>query len=181
VSRGVSGSWALYLSWAAMYVEPFFASLRRLTIRSLVQTSAPPSSCPVSCCSNLLISERPRADWQVCCSIGSRPPTEYPIARCMERCTPWRSGRTSVPILSCKLHGLRASHRLYSQTRSIGSMLTLSFSASLAGLLWRTILAQKDRFVTQKEFLQYNWLPVIVTMIVGCLIVAGEVCVIYKD
>jgi hypothetical protein len=55
----------------------------------------------------------------------------------------------------------------------------LRFSASLAGLLWRTILRQKGRTVKQIEFLKYNWLPVVVTMIVGCLIVAGEVCIIY--
>lgn len=55
------------------------------------------------------------------------------------------------------------------------------FSASLAGLLWKTILRQKGRTVKQMEFLRYNWLAVIVTMIVACLIVAGEVCVIYKS
>lgn len=59
--------------------------------------------------------------------------------------------------------------------------LTHSFSASLAGLLWRTILRQKNRTVTQMDFLRFNWLPMVVTMLVGCLIVAGEVCIMYKS
>jgi hypothetical protein len=29
------------------------------------------------------------------------------------------------------------------------------------------------------DFVRFNWLPVIVTMLVGCLIVAGEVCIMY--
>jgi Na+/H+ antiporter NhaD/arsenite permease-like protein len=55
------------------------------------------------------------------------------------------------------------------------------FSASLAGLLWRNILHQKGLVVSQKEFIKWNTVPVIVTMIVGCLVVAGEVCVMYDN
>ncbi|ORX39642.1 hypothetical protein BD324DRAFT_640872 [Kockovaella imperatae] len=54
------------------------------------------------------------------------------------------------------------------------------FSASLAGLLWRNILSQKGIHVKTREFQRWNWLPLVVTMIVGCLVVAGEVCVMYK-
>ncbi|OCF55111.1 hypothetical protein L486_07222 [Kwoniella mangroviensis CBS 10435] len=54
------------------------------------------------------------------------------------------------------------------------------FSASLAGLLWRSILAQKGISVTYRQFMRWNTIPVVVTMIVGCLVVAGEVCVMYK-
>ncbi|WVW83450.1 hypothetical protein I302_105471 [Kwoniella bestiolae CBS 10118] len=54
------------------------------------------------------------------------------------------------------------------------------FSASLAGLLWRSILAQKGIPVSYREFVRWNTIPVVVTMIVGCLVVAGEVCVMYK-
>ncbi|KAK4683915.1 hypothetical protein P7C73_g6294, partial [Tremellales sp. Uapishka_1] len=53
------------------------------------------------------------------------------------------------------------------------------FSASLAGLLWRDILSQKSIVITQWEFIRWNTVPVIVTMIVSCLVVAGEVCVMY--
>ncbi|WWC69727.1 uncharacterized protein I206_103670 [Kwoniella pini CBS 10737] len=55
------------------------------------------------------------------------------------------------------------------------------FSASLAGLLWRSILAQKGIHITLKENIRWNFISVTVTMIVGCLIVAGEVCVMYKS
>ena len=51
------------------------------------------------------------------------------------------------------------------------------FPASLAGLLWKHLLAQKNMYITRKEFAYWNTVPVIVTMIVGCLVVAGEVCV----
>ncbi|WVO17023.1 hypothetical protein L204_104710 [Cryptococcus depauperatus] len=48
------------------------------------------------------------------------------------------------------------------------------FSASLAGLLWRSILGRKGIKITMKQFLRWNIGPLIVTMIVGCLVVAGE-------
>ncbi|WVN88971.1 uncharacterized protein L203_104186 [Cryptococcus depauperatus CBS 7841] len=55
------------------------------------------------------------------------------------------------------------------------------FSASLAGLLWRSILGRKGIKITMKQFMRWNIGPLIVTMIVGCLVVAGEVCIMYKD
>jgi len=56
-----------------------------------------------------------------------------------------------------------------------------SFPASLAGLLWRDILSQKGLSVGRKEFIRWNTLPVVLTTLVGCLVVAGEVCVMYRD
>ena len=57
---------------------------------------------------------------------------------------------------------------------------TLTFSASLAGLLWRRILWQKGIRVLALEFLTIN-LPIAgVAMAVGCAILVGEVQVIYK-
>lgn len=53
------------------------------------------------------------------------------------------------------------------------------FPASLAGLLWRHILDYNGIKVRLWEFVKWNTIPVVVTMIVGCLIVAAEVCVIY--
>ncbi|KAH9927802.1 uncharacterized protein B0H18DRAFT_1084659 [Fomitopsis serialis] len=57
---------------------------------------------------------------------------------------------------------------------------TLTFSASLAGLLWRRILRQKGIHVRAREFLRIN-LPIAgVAMTVGCVVLVGEVYVIYK-
>lgn len=60
-------------------------------------------------------------------------------------------------------------------------MLPNRFPASLAGLLWRHLLAQKDITITRKQFAQWNAIPVVVTTIVGCLVVAGEVCVMLPN
>jgi Na+/H+ antiporter NhaD/arsenite permease-like protein len=60
-------------------------------------------------------------------------------------------------------------------------MSALRVPASLAGLLWRDILAQKGLHVSRREFVRWNAVPVVVTMVVGCLVVAGEVCVMYKS
>ncbi|KAI5452409.1 hypothetical protein NCC49_000968 [Naganishia albida] len=58
---------------------------------------------------------------------------------------------------------------------------SFTFSASLAGLLWKQILAQKSIFVGRVEFAKYNTVPVFVCMIIGSLVIAGEVCVMYKS
>jgi hypothetical protein len=55
------------------------------------------------------------------------------------------------------------------------------FSASLAGLLWKQILAQKSILVGRVEFAKYNAIPVFVCMIIGSLVIAGEVCIMYKS
>lgn len=55
------------------------------------------------------------------------------------------------------------------------------FSASLAGLLWKQILAQKSILVGRVEFAKYNTIPVFVCMIIGSLVIAGEVCIMYKS
>ncbi|KAB5528196.1 putative arsenite efflux transporter ArsB-like protein [Coniochaeta sp. 2T2.1] len=50
-----------------------------------------------------------------------------------------------------------------------------AFSASLAGMLWRDILARKHIHVRRLEFARYN-LPIIaISMIVGCAVLVGEV------
>ncbi|RXK39976.1 hypothetical protein M231_02771 [Tremella mesenterica] len=56
---------------------------------------------------------------------------------------------------------------------------SLVFSASLAGLLWRDILSQRGIQVTVKKFSKSNFFPVGITMLIGCVIVIIEVCVIY--
>ncbi|KAJ5546149.1 hypothetical protein N7494_003734 [Penicillium frequentans] len=53
-----------------------------------------------------------------------------------------------------------------------------SFSASLAGLLWRDILARKHIRVGSLEFARVN-LPIIaIAMVVGCTVLVGEVYVV---
>jgi Na+/H+ antiporter NhaD/arsenite permease-like protein len=55
-----------------------------------------------------------------------------------------------------------------------------AFSASLAGLLWRDILARKYIYVRPLEFARVN-LPIIsVAMAVGCIVLVGEVY-IFRD
>lgn len=142
-----------------------------LTTRCSVQTLVPPFSCPVS---QVLMDSRGKSDEQACCSTGSRRVDLCRIGRCMARSSLWRSDRTLAPTRLCEYE------RIARLTWS-GRLLTDSFSASLAGLLWRTILRQKGRTVTQKDFVRFNWLPMVVTMLVGCLIVAGEVCIMYKS
>jgi Na+/H+ antiporter NhaD/arsenite permease-like protein len=53
-----------------------------------------------------------------------------------------------------------------------------AFSASLAGLLWRDILARKHIRVRALDFARVN-LPIIaIAMAVGCAVLVGEVYVI---
>jgi Na+/H+ antiporter NhaD/arsenite permease-like protein len=50
-----------------------------------------------------------------------------------------------------------------------------AFSASLAGLLWRDILAKKHIRVRRLDFARVN-LPIIaIAMTVGCVVLVGEV------
>ncbi|OTB15371.1 hypothetical protein K445DRAFT_318203 [Daldinia sp. EC12] len=56
-----------------------------------------------------------------------------------------------------------------------------AFSASLAGLLWRDILARKHIRVRRLDFARVN-LPIItISMVVGCAILVGEVYIIRPD
>lgn len=56
-----------------------------------------------------------------------------------------------------------------------------AFSASLAGLLWRDILARKHIRVGSIEFARVN-LPIIaVSMAVGCTVLVGEVYIARKN
>ncbi|KAM0250872.1 hypothetical protein ACHAQJ_008450 [Trichoderma viride] len=56
-----------------------------------------------------------------------------------------------------------------------------AFSASLAGLLWRDILARKHIRVRSLDFARVN-LPIIsIAMIVGCAVLVGEVYIVRKE
>ncbi|KAH7245698.1 putative arsenite efflux transporter ArsB-like protein [Fusarium tricinctum] len=53
-----------------------------------------------------------------------------------------------------------------------------AFSASLAGLLWRDILARKHIHVKSHEFARVNFPIIAISMAVGCLILVGEVYIV---
>jgi Na+/H+ antiporter NhaD/arsenite permease-like protein len=56
-----------------------------------------------------------------------------------------------------------------------------AFSASLAGLLWRDILARKHIRVRRLDFARVN-LPIIaIAMAVGCTVLVGEVYIIRNN
>ncbi|KAI5861097.1 hypothetical protein GGS23DRAFT_598974 [Durotheca rogersii] len=56
-----------------------------------------------------------------------------------------------------------------------------AFSASLAGLLWRDILARKHIHVRGLDFARVN-LPIItISMVVGCAVLIGEVYIVKSD
>lgn len=61
---------------------------------------------------------------------------------------------------------------------NIGAV-SFTFSASLAGLLWVTILKQKDITVKQWEFAKWNSLPLLFMTGVGLAIVSAEMAVLY--
>jgi len=94
-------------------------------------------------------------------------------------------------LLSRLLQQWEATHSPVSPRTLYGAVFSLAigsnfgaysfvFSASLAGLLWRNILAQKGVIIAHREFIKWNVVPVVITTLVGCLVVAGEVCIIYQ-
>lgn len=61
---------------------------------------------------------------------------------------------------------------------NIGAV-SFTFSASLAGLLWKTILQQKNIKVKQWEFAKWNSFPLLLMTAVGLAIVCAEMAVLY--
>ena len=58
---------------------------------------------------------------------------------------------------------------------------SLAFSASLAGMLWRDILVRKHIRVGGMEFAPVN-LPIIaITMVVGLVVLVGEIYIIRNN
>ena len=58
---------------------------------------------------------------------------------------------------------------------------SIAFSASLAGLLWRDILARKHIRISRLEFARVN-LPIIaITMLVGLVVLTGQIYIIRSD
>ncbi|KAJ3512651.1 hypothetical protein NLJ89_g3407 [Agrocybe chaxingu] len=61
---------------------------------------------------------------------------------------------------------------------NIGAV-SFTFSASLAGLLWRQILNQKGIFIRQRTFAWWNLAPLVVMTGVGLAVVCAEMAVLY--
>ncbi|KIM43422.1 hypothetical protein M413DRAFT_443363 [Hebeloma cylindrosporum] len=61
---------------------------------------------------------------------------------------------------------------------NIGAV-SFTFSASLAGLLWRQILNQKGIFIKQRTFAWWNILPLGVMTAVGLAVVCAEMAILY--
>ena len=73
---------------------------------------------------------------------------------------------------------LRSAAIALAVASNIGAV-SFTFSASLAGLLWRQILTQKRIVVGQKTFARWNLFPVTVMTVVGLAVVSAEMAVLY--
>lgn len=76
-------------------------------------------------------------------------------------------------------HSNRAAAIALAVASNIGAV-SFTFSASLAGLLWKQILEQKGIFVKQTTFAYWNILPLIVMTGVGLAVVSAEMAVLFR-
>lgn len=75
-------------------------------------------------------------------------------------------------------HSDRAAAIALAVASNIGAV-SFTFSASLAGLLWRGILKQKGIHVKQLDFAYWNCLPLLVMTVAGLGVVCAEMTVLY--
>ncbi|KAF9043069.1 hypothetical protein BJ165DRAFT_1529196 [Panaeolus papilionaceus] len=73
---------------------------------------------------------------------------------------------------------LRAAAIALAVASNIGAV-SFTFSASLAGLLWKQILEQKGIHIKQRTFAFWNMLPLLVMTAVGLGVVCAEMAVLY--
>lgn len=73
---------------------------------------------------------------------------------------------------------LRSAAIALAVASNIGAV-SFTFSASLAGLLWRQILSQKKIVVTQLTFAKWNLGPILVMTAVGLAVVSAEIAILY--
>jgi hypothetical protein len=73
---------------------------------------------------------------------------------------------------------LRSAAIALAVASNIGAV-SFTFSASLAGLLWRQILSNKDIIIAQKTFARWNLGPIVVMTAVGLAVVSAEMAVLY--
>ncbi|KAF8557227.1 hypothetical protein OG21DRAFT_1482486 [Imleria badia] len=74
----------------------------------------------------------------------------------------------------------RAAAAALAVASNIGAV-SFTFSASLAGLLWRAILRQKEVHVRQRDFAFWNLLPLLVMTTAGLGIVSAEMAVLFQS
>ncbi|KAJ7654801.1 hypothetical protein B0H17DRAFT_1099601 [Mycena rosella] len=74
-------------------------------------------------------------------------------------------------------HTERAAAISLAVASNIGAV-SFTFSASLAGLLWRSILKQNGIFIGQRTFAYWNTLPVVVMGAAGLAVVCAEMAVL---
>lgn len=84
--------------------------------------------------------------------------------------------RAASPMLTDQT--IRAAAIALAVASNIGAV-SFTFSASLAGLLWKGILKQKGIIVTQTTFAYWNALPLVVMTVVGLSVVCAEMAVLY--
>ncbi|TFK31607.1 hypothetical protein BDQ12DRAFT_729405 [Crucibulum laeve] len=77
-------------------------------------------------------------------------------------------------------HSARAAAIALAVASNIGAV-SFTFSASLAGLLWKQILEQKGIFIKQRTFAFWNALPLLVMTAVGLGVVCAEMKVLYRN
>jgi len=75
-------------------------------------------------------------------------------------------------------HTLRAAAIALAVASNIGAV-SFTFSASLAGLLWKGILEQRGFRIKQRSFAYWNLLPITVMTAVGLAVVCIEMAVLY--
>ncbi|KAF5343035.1 hypothetical protein D9758_011149 [Tetrapyrgos nigripes] len=85
---------------------------------------------------------------------------------------------SSDPTLGFPSDTTRAAGIALALASNIGAV-SFTFSASLAGLLWKSILEQKGIKITQKTFAFWNMLPILVMTVVGLGVVSAEMAVLY--
>jgi len=84
-----------------------------------------------------------------------------------------------VRAASLSSESTRAAGIALAVASNIGAV-SFTFSASLAGLLWRAILKQKGITIHQTQFAFWNLLPILVMTSVGLGVVSAEMAVLYR-
>ena len=55
---------------------------------------------------------------------------------------------------------------------------SMTFSASLAGIMWREVLNEQNIHVRRLDFVQINFPIIAVAMTIGCVVLVGEVYIV---
>ena len=89
-----------------------------------------------------------------------------------------RAASASAPADMDTVAFNRAAAIALAVASNIGAV-SFTFSASLAGLLWKQILNQKGIFIKQTTFARWNLLPLAVMTAVGLAVVCAEMAVLF--